>query len=53
MGEKIDRYVINTIGHFIYIKDRKEGERICRFETGNKKLNMELARCCLKRIEEK
>ena len=56
MIEKIDRYIIKDIGIFsskLYIEDRKEDLRICEFDTGNKKLNKELAEYCLKRIAEK
>lgn len=57
MSEKINRYSIETYGGWtskdadVWIKDRKEDSIICDFRTGNKKLNMELAKLCLRRID--
>lgn len=56
MTEKIDRYIIEELSRFssyLWITDRKDNSRICTFDTGNKKLNRELAEYCLKRIAEK
>ena len=54
MTEKIDRYIIekHRLASYVRIRDRKDNSRICEFDTGNKKLNVELAEYCLKRIEE-
>lgn len=54
MTEKIDRYIIEKyrFDSYMWIRDRKDNSRICVFDTGNKKLNGELAEYCLKRIEE-
>ena len=55
---KIDRYVIEDEGgllspiSWVKIRDRKDHSIVCEFDTGNKKLNKELAEYCLKRIEE-